>query len=73
MTEPDDLTDADYERLADLAEAGLSVTIHQRVGVMLSVRVPREVALALEDYGVARGLSVTEVVRIALDQLLDGS
>ena len=46
--------------------------IRRPVGAVLSVRVPAEIAAAVDDYATANGLSISDVVRVALDRLLSG-
>jgi hypothetical protein len=46
--------------------------VRRPVGAVLSVRVPMEIAAAVDDYAVAHGLTLSEVVRVALDRLLAG-
>jgi len=46
--------------------------VRKPVGAVLSVRVPGEVASAVDEYAAARGLTLSEVVRVALDRLLAG-
>lgn len=46
--------------------------IRRPVGAVLSVRVPSEVAAAVDDYATAHGLSLSEAVREALDLMLSG-
>ena len=50
----------------------LDLRIRRPVGAVLSVRVPMEIAAAVDDYAAANGLSLSEVVRVALDRLLSG-
>ena len=53
------------------ADAG-ETRIRRPVGAVLSVRVPSEVAAAVDDYATAHGLTLSEAVRVALDHLLSG-
>lgn len=46
--------------------------VRKPVGAVLSVRVPGEVAAAVDEYAAAHGLTLSEVVRVALDRLLAG-
>jgi hypothetical protein len=50
----------------------LDLRVRRPVGAVLSVRVPIEIAAAVDDYAAANGLSLSEVVRVALDRLLSG-
>lgn len=50
----------------------LDLRVRRPVGAVLSVRVPMEIAAAVDDYGAANGMSLSEVVRVALDRLLSG-
>lgn len=53
------------------ADAG-ETRIRRPVGAVLSVRVPSEVAAAVDDYATAHGLTLSEAVRAALDHMLSG-
>lgn len=55
-----------------MMEDHVEVRTRPATGAVLSVRVAREVASALDDYAAAHGLSLSEVVRVALDQMLGG-
>jgi Ribbon-helix-helix protein, copG family len=48
------------------------LSVRKPVGAVLSVRVPGEVAAAVDEYAAAHGLTLSEVVRVALDRLLAG-
>lgn len=50
----------------------LDLRVRRPVGAVLSVRVPMGIAAAVDDYATANGLSLSEVVRVALDRLLSG-
>jgi len=50
----------------------IQVRTRPAAGAVLSVRVPREVANALDEYATLHGLTLSEAVRVALDQLLAG-
>jgi hypothetical protein len=50
----------------------LDLRVRRPVGAVLSVRVPMEIAAAVDDYAAAHGLSLSEAVRAALDGLLSG-
>ena len=47
--------------------------VRRPVGAVLSVRVPMEIAAAVDDYATAHGLTMSEAVREALDQMLSGA
>lgn len=42
-------------------------------GAVLSIRVPREVAVAVDEFATANGLTLSETVRLALERLLSGA
>jgi hypothetical protein len=50
----------------------LDLRVRRPVGAVLSVRVPMEIAAAVDAYASAHGLSLSEAVRAALDGLLSG-
>jgi hypothetical protein len=49
-------------------------TLHVRrpAGAVLSVRVPGEIAAAVDDYAASHSMTLSEVVRAALEHLLGG-
>lgn len=50
----------------------VDLRVRRPVGAVLSVRVPMEVAAAVDDYATAHGLTLSEAVRVALDHMLSG-
>jgi hypothetical protein len=50
----------------------VDLRLRRPVGAVLSVRVPMEVAAVVDEYATAHGVTLSEVVREALDNLLSG-
>jgi predicted HicB family RNase H-like nuclease len=68
-------------RRSTLQTVGVLTAMEERIdlktrkpaGAVLSVRVPQEVASAIDSYAASHGLSLSETVRIALELLVQGA
>jgi hypothetical protein len=54
----------------DTQDETIGVRVRRPVGAVLSVRVPRDLVLAVEAYAMDHGLSMSEVVRDAVEQFV---
>ena len=54
-------------------EEDVEIRTRKPTGAVLSVRVPQEIASAVDDYAAANGLSLSETVRTALERMLSGA
>jgi hypothetical protein len=56
-----------------MMDEDIELRTRRPIGAVLSVRVPREIAAAVDEYAEANGLSLSETVRTALERLLSGA
>lgn len=51
----------------------VEATVSQGAGAVVAVRVPRDLLVRIQDYGVLRGMSVSAVIREATERLVAAS